>query len=244
MNELFESLNIDDKTKAELTEAFDKAVMTKSVELMETHVQEKIDEARLELEEEYKEKVEDLEETLDGYLTSVVEEFVAKNEINHEKIIDESKVLKLLEMFDGMLKASGIEMLEIQEAKTEKEILEDENSPENRLNRLEEKLSEKEHDLIEARKEADMYLKTGIVAEISEGLTVTEKEKFETLADMIEFSRDKKYVDALETIKESILSNRSEDELKESFVDGKLPQDAYKSKEIDVNAAIDYSKYV
>lgn len=243
MNELFESLSIDDKTKAELTEAFDKAVMAKSVELMESHVQEKIEEARVELEEEYKEKVEDLEETLDGYLTSVVEEFVAENEIKHERIIEEAKVEKLLEAFDTMLKVTGVEMLEIQEAKSEKEILEDENSLENKLARLEEKLTEKEHDLIEARKEAAEYLKTGIIAEISEGLTIAEKEKFETLAEMIEFSKDEKYVNALETIKENLIDNRAEG-FNESTTGTKLPEAAYKSEEVDVKAAIDFSKYV
>lgn len=243
MNELFESLNIDDKTKAELTEAFDKAVMAKSVELMESHVQEKIEEARVELEEEYKEKVEDLEETLDGYLTSVVEEFVTENEIKHEKIIEEAKVEKLLEAFDVMLKVTGVEMLEIQEAKSEKEILEDENSLENKLARLEDKLTEKEHDLIESRKEAEQYLKTGIIAEISEGLTITEKEKFETLAEMIEFSKDEKYVNALETIKENLIDNRAEG-FNESTAGNTLPEAAYKSEEVDVKAAIDFSKYV
>jgi len=243
MNELFESLNIDDKTKAELTEAFDKAVMAKSVELMESHVQEKIEEARAELEEEYQEKVEDLEETLDGYLTSVVEEFVAENEVKHERIIEESKTEKLLEMFDSMLKVAGVEMLEIQEAKTEKEIMEDENSLENRLARLEDKLTEKEHELIEAKKEATQYLKTGIIAEISEGLTISEKERFETLAEMIEFSRDEKYVNALETIKENLISNRAEG-FNESEEATKLPGAAYKSEEVDVAAAIDFSKYV
>jgi len=243
MNELFESLNIDDKTKAELTEAFDKAVMAKSVELMESHVQEKIEEARAELEEEYQEKVEDLEETLDGYLTSVVEEFVAENEVKHERIIEESKTEKLLEMFDSMIKVVGVEMLEIQEAKTEKEIMEDENSLENRLARLEDKLTEKEHELIEAKKEATQYLKAGVIAEISEGLTISEKEKFETLAEMIEFSKDEKYVNALETIKENLISNRA-DNFNESAEAAKLPGVAYKSEEVDVAAAIDFSKYV
>jgi len=242
MNELFESLSIDDKTKAELSEAFDKAVMAKSVELMESHVQEKIEEARVELEEEYKEKVEDLEETLDGYLTSVVEEFVAENEVKHQRIIEESKVEKLLETFDTMLKTMGIEMLEIQEAKSEKEILEDENSLENRLDRLEDKLSEKEHELIEARKEAQEYLRAGVIAELSEGLTLTEKEKFETLADMIEFSKDEKYISALETIKENLIDNRG-DNIQESAV-ASLPAKAYKTEEVDVAAATDFSKYI
>jgi len=246
MNELFESLNIDDKTKAELTEAFDKAVMAKSVELMESHVQEKIEEAKAELEEEYQEKVEDLEETLDGYLTSVVEEFVTENSVKHERIIDEAKVEKLLELFDNVVKVTGVEMLEIQEAKTEKEILEDADSLENRLARFEDRLSEKEHELIESRKEAELYLKSGVIAEISEGLTITEKEKFEVLSNMIPFSRDEKYVDALETIKENLISSRSPDfnESIKQVDDTKLPTVAYKSEVVDVKAATDFSKYI
>lgn len=241
MNDLFESLDINDEMKTQLSEAFDKAVMKKSVEMMDEHVETKVAEARELLEEEYAEKVEALEDTLDGYMTSVVEEFEAKYAPVYESQIQDEKAKKLLEMFDSMLVVAGVTMQEINEAKTEKEINENENSLENQIKRLSDRLSEKEDDLAEARKEANKFLKEGIIAEISKDLSMVESDKFEKLANMVTFSRDKKYVDALDTIKASILESRTEEEMTESV---RLPKDSFKSSSVDAKAAVDFSKYV
>jgi len=249
MNELFESLDINDEIKAQLSESFDKAVMAKSVELMESHVETKVNEAKEVLEEEFAEKVEDLENTLDGYMTSVVEEFVAQNEANYEAEIQDEKAKKLLEMFDAMLTVAGVEMTSISEAKDAKELAEDFDSIENQLERTTDKLAEKESTLAESRREADKFLKAGIIAETAKGLTLVETDKFEKLSEMITFNRDEKYVTALEALKESILDSRSEKAtIAESFATGSvsttLPSDAYHSEKVDVAAATDYSKYL
>lgn len=248
MDELFESLDINDEMKANLSEAFDKAVLAKSVEMMESHVEEKVNEAREVLEEEYAEKVEDLENTLDGYMTSVVEEFVAQNEQTFEAEIQDEKAKKLLEMFDAMLTVAGVKLTDINEARSERDIREDEHSIENQLARTAEKLAEKESALAEARRESNKYLKAGIIAEVKEGLSVVEASKFEKLAEMVSFERSASYVDALDTIKESIIDSRDESyvELGESVATGKtkLPASAYKADVVDVKAATDFSSYI
>lgn len=241
MNELFESLNINDEMKTQLSEAFDKAVMKKSVELLDEHVESKVAEAKELLEAEFSEKIENLEDTLDGYMTSVVEEFVTSQASIYEAEIQDEKAKKLLEMFDSMLKVSGVSMVEIQEAKLAKEILEDDSSLENQVRRLSDRLSEKEDDLAEARKEANKFLKDGIIAEVSTGLSILEADKFLKLANMVTFSRDKKYIDALDTLKTSIVETRTEDQVLESI---KLPLNSFKSQEVDVSKASDFSKYV
>ena len=247
MNELFESLDINDEMKAQLSESFDKAVMAKSVEMMDEHVETKVAEKAKVLEEEFAEKVEDLEDTLDGYMTSVVEEFVAQNEQTFEAEILDEKAKKLLEMFDAMLTVAGVTMTDIQESKTERDINEDANSLENQFARTTEKLAEKEEALAESRREADKFLKAGIIAETAKGLTLVEADKFEKLSDMITFNRDEQYVTALETLKESIIDSRSEKfvSVDESIAKGDvLPTSAYKSEVVDVKAATDFAKYV
>lgn len=244
-NELFESLDLKDEMKVQLSEAFDKAVLTKSVELMDEHVATKVEEAKVVLEEEYTEKVEDLEDTLDGYMTSVVEEFVAENAPSYETQIDDEKTKKLLEMFDAMLTVAGVTMSDINESRSERDINEDANSLENQIERLDKRLSEKEGDLAKSRREADKFLKAGVIAETKEGLTMVEGDKFEKLAEMVTFSRDETYTTALDTIKESIVDSR-DDSFNESTSTGiiKLPSDSFKSKDVDVKAATDFSKYV
>ena len=247
MNELFESLEINDEMKAQLSESFDKAVMAKSVEMMDEHVETKVAEKAELLEEEYAEKVENLEDTLDGYMTSVVEEFVAQNAPMYEAEILDEKAKKLLEMFDAMMVIGGVTLTDISEARSERDIKEDADSIENQLDRATSRLAEKESDLAEARRESDKYLKAGIIAETAKGLTLVESDKFEKLSEMITFERSEGYVSALETLKESIVDSRSETfvSVDESIATGDaLPKSAYKSEVVDVKAATDFSQYV
>jgi len=243
MEQLFESLDIDinEETQSKLTEAFDKAVMAKTVELMEEHVEVRVNEEKEKLEEEYQEKVEDLENSLDGYLQSVVEEFVEENKPVYESQIQEEKVKTLLEMFDSMLKVAGVTMLDINESHSD---YHDENDASAKLSRLEEKYNELSDKLMESRKEADKYLKSGVILEMKEGLSLLEGEKFEKLAEMVTFTKDESFVNSLETIKESIIDSRKEeDKMDESFT-GKLPENAYTEKKVDVKAATDFSRFV
>jgi len=244
MNELFESLDISEEMKANLSEAFDKAVLAKSVELMDEHIEEKVEEQKALLEAEYNEKIEALEDTLDGYLTSVVEEFVESQKSTYEAEILDEKAKKLLEMFDSMLVVAGVTLTDIQEARTERDIQEDADSLENQIARLDARLSEKEADLHEARKEADKYLKAGLIAEMKQGLTMIEAEKFERLAEMVTFERSEKYAQALDTIKESIIDSREEKFDESALNEGELPTKAFKPQEVDVESAMDFSKYI
>ncbi len=248
MNELFESLDINDEMKANLSEAFDKAVLAKSVEMMDEHVETKVNEAKEVLEEEYAEKVENLEDTLDGYMTSVVEEFVTENAASYEAQIQDEKSKKLLEMFDAMLTVAGVTMTDINESKSDRDIAEDYNSLENQIERLDKRLSEKEGDLAKSRREANKFLQAGIIAETKEGLTLVEGEKFEKLAEMVSFERSEKYAGHLDALKESIIDSRddsfNESVITESTPSIKLPGEAFKSSKVDVKAATDFSQYV
>jgi len=244
MNELFESLDINEDMKANLSEAFDKAVLTKSVEMMDEHVETKVEEAKTLLEAEYVEKVDALEDTLDGYMTSVVEEFVNEQKSSYEAEIVDEKAKKILEMFDSLLTVAGVTLTDIQEAKSERDIAEDENSLENQVARLDKRLSEKEADLHEARKESDKFLKAGFIAESKKGLTLVEGEKFEKLAEMVTFERSESYASHLDTIKESIIDGRSESFVESVESNNALPSKAFKPQEVDVAVAMDFSKYV
>lgn len=246
MNELFESMDIDQEQKVALTEAFETAVLKKTTEMLDEHVETLVNEKVEVLEEEYQEKVSLLEDSLDGYLDTVVEEFVAENAPSYEAQINEEKVKTLLEMFDNMTKVVGIDMLTINEAKELKESEDYDNSPlvvaEKEVQTLSDKVADMADKLVESRREADKFLKSGIIMESQEGLSVLEMAKFEKLAEMVTFERTADYVTKLETIKESILDARGEDfEEKET----KLPGNAFKQPEaVNPEVAMDYSQYI
>jgi cobalamin biosynthesis Mg chelatase CobN len=199
-------------------------------EYVETQLEERVEA----LEEEYKEKVDYLTEALDGYLETVVEEFIEENAPIYEQEIEQEKAKTLLEMFDKMVKIVGVDMMTIAEAK-------DASSDENRIQALEEEMANLSDKIVEARREADQYLKMGLISEMTQGLTILEKEKFEKLAEMVEFSRDPAYVSKLEAIKETILSTRSEDFNEEEV---KLGDAAFKPEVAKADAVLDFGKYV
>ncbi len=235
LNPLFESMDIDAETKAQLSEAFESAVLEEVTAKMDEYVDTKITEKTLELEEAYKEKEEYLTEALDGYMDTVVEEFVEENAPVFEAQIDEEKTKTLLEAFDTMVKVLGVDMMTIAEAK-------DESSSETKIEELTEEVSDLADRLIEAKRESDKYLKLGLISEMKEGLTVLEGEKFEKLSEMVEFSRDASYVEKLETIKESIVDSRTEDF---KMDEAELPEVAFKQPEVpSVKDALDFSKYI
>ena len=247
MNELFESMNIDKEKQVALAEAFDKAVIKKSTELMEEVVEKQVEEKVETIKEEYNEKVSLLEDSLDGYLDTVVEEFVQENAPSYEAQINDEKAKTLLEMFDQMVKVVGMDMLEIQEAKSarDQEMLESSDLyiAEEKVENLSEKVEDLNNRLVESRREADKFLKSGLINELKEGLTILEGEKFEKLADLVPFERSSSYMDKLETLKESIMSSRGEDfDVKAD--ETKLPGNAFKQPQVDVATATDYSKYI
>ncbi len=239
---MFEEMSIDQEKKVALQEAFDKAVLVKTTELMETYVEEKVSEKEALIKEEYEEKVNMLESSLDGYLDTVVDEFIAENAPSYEAQIQDEKAQTLLEMFDKMLKVAGVDMLKIQEEKDQLDEAEMKESAEYKVEELTEQVSDMANKLIEAKREADKFLQAGMINEMKEGLSLLEGEKFEKIASLVPFDRSQAYVEKLDTLKESIIDSRVE-EIKEQDVT--LPGSAFKPETIEnKQAAMDFSKYV
>jgi hypothetical protein len=194
MHPIFENLDVDAELKAQLTEAFDQAVLETVTEKLDEYVEQKLTEETVRLEEKYREKEEFLTEALDGYMETVVEEFIEENAPIYEAEIEQEKVKTLLELFDKMVTIAGVDMMSIAEAK-------EDTSLEKEIETLKEENQKLIEKTINAKREADKYLKTGLIQELGEDLTVLEKEKFAKLAEMVEFSRDPFYVEKLEVIK-------------------------------------------
>jgi len=238
VNELFESMDIEQEQKIALQESFDKAVLKTTTDLMEEFVEKEVAQKVETLEEEYKEKVEGLTESLDGYLDSVVEDFITENAPMYEAQIADEKAATVLEAFDKMAEVLGVDMLRIQEAKDTEDDAEDKDK---KLEDKDEKISELAEKLVEAKREADRFMQAGLVQQLSIGLSILEAAKFEKLSEMVAFDRSAAYLEKLETIKESILDNRADDFVAEA----NLPANAFKQEEVvDSKSAMDFSKYV
>jgi len=232
MNKLFESLDekvFTDELKKDLTEQFESAVEAKASELAEINeakvqelvevkaieiaaekieekvqeLEEKAEEFQAILEQEMNEKEETLLNQVDAYLEKVVDEFVAEAKETLDEAKKAEKSDMIIEAMEAMVVATGVDIMKITEAK-------DSTDAELKLTEKTKKYDELVEENIKLQKEADSLMKLGIIAELKEGMSVIEAEKFGKLADLVEFSKDSDYISKLETIKESIGTQKSE----------------------------------
>lgn len=137
----------------------------------------------------------DLTEKVDDYLSYVVEQWLAENQI----AVESGLRAELTEDFIGGLKnlftehyidvpAEKVDLVEELAAKVEE---------------LESKLNEEIESGIQLKKSLVESQKTEIAHEVCEGLTATQAEKVKSLAESVDYSTEEEYKDKLETIREN-----------------------------------------
>lgn len=142
-------------------------------------------------------KVIEMNESLDLFLDKVVEEFAIDAEVKLTESLKAEKSDMLIEAFEAMVVAGGMELVKIAEAK-------DETEAETKLAESIAKYDALMVENLQMKKENDDLIKAGFINEMKVGLSLVESQKFEKMADMIPFSRDAKFTEQLEVIKESV----------------------------------------
>lgn len=231
LEKLFESL--DEKVfTTELKEAlevqFNEAVEAKAAVIAEAKIEEEINslneksEAHIEFLNEKADayvamKQTEMVESLDSYLDRVISEFIAEAQTALDESIKTEKADMIIEAFDTMLTATGVEVAKIVEAKDESDV-------EKKLEESVEKYDSLVEEVIALQQENNTLIKLGVIAEMKEGLSIVEAEKFVKLADLVEFTKDEAFAAKLETIKESVKGAVEVEEIKESVkTDVKAP---------------------
>lgn len=203
LEKLFEA--IDDKIltpelKSEMEASYNEAVELKATELSEAKIQEleeKAEQFKAELEAKNEESQKELLESVDSYLNRVVDNFLSESKEKLDESLKAEKADMIIEAFDAMIVAGSVDVAKIVEAKEESMV---ESALESKTAEFDKLVEEN----IAKDKEINDLLKKGVIAEMKEGLSIVEAGKFEKLAEIVEFSRDDKYVSKLETIKESV----------------------------------------
>jgi hypothetical protein len=199
-----------DELKKEISESFttsvdakvETLVAEKLVDLVEAKEKEITDRFVAEA-AEYKTK---LLENLDEFLSLIAEEYIKENKITIEESVQGEKLESLLEGFNALLIAGGVELKTISENLDDTEAREAVVESTARIDSL-------VIENIELKKQKAELLKMGLVAEIKEGMTVIQKEKFDKLASVVEFDSNNsaKYLKSLEVLKESVIGSKSDD---------------------------------
>jgi hypothetical protein len=158
----------------------------------------------------------DLTEKVNDYLSYVVEQWIADNEI----AIETGLRSELTEDFiSGLRNLFAEHYIDVPAEKVD--LVEELAS---KVEELEANLNEEIERGIETKKALVESRKQEIAREISEGLTATQVEKIKSLAESVEFSTEDEYKDKLEAIRENYfpsgVKKATEQDLHEQVEDG------------------------
>ena len=186
-------------TDADLSEEFKEKAAT----IFETAVKTRIKEQVKILEAQYDEKLsketetvkEAMVEKVDSYLNYVVEEWMKENELAVERGIRTEIAEDFITGLKTLFKEHYIDVPE-----EKYNVLDDLTA---QKEDLESKLNEQIEKNVELTKKVSESDKASVLADVTADLADTEKEKFEAMAENIEYDSADKFKEKLETVKES-----------------------------------------
>jgi len=201
MKDLLESLEMSEEVKTSIAEAFDKQVQESS----EAKIQEALEVQKEELiklgEAFAKEHKEELKETTDLYLSELSEEVTKAQEPMLEAEVAKAKYSALVEGITAIVEAAGIDILALESKDSEKEALQEAEIKETTA-----KVDSLIKENADLRAQVSNLSKAGLLKELQEGMTETQKDSFMKLSENVEFvlSESAAFVASLTEIKESL----------------------------------------
>ena len=175
----------------------------KAATIFETAIRAKVKEESQRLQGEYETKLQedteahkaDVVEKVDSYLNYVVEEWMQENKIAIERGI-KGEIAE--DFIGGLKKLFEDHYIDVPDEKYN--VLEDQAS---KIEDLEKKLNEEIEKNVESHKTIGSLKREDIAKAVSEELTDTQKEKFNKLAEEVEYSNEEDFTTKVTTIKES-----------------------------------------
>jgi len=219
LDALFHGEELSENFMQKAATIFEAAVKVKVVEELEKF--EALYEQRLQ--EEIEEIAESLETRVDAHLDYVAEQWIAENQLSIDNGIKTEIAENLMAGLANLFMENNINLPEEQQDVVAEMAT--------RLDDMEEKLNEQIEINVELNQEIGSYIKHGIIAEVSEGLAETQKEKMFNLSEGVEFISEESFRGKIGTIKENyfpkVQSNYVEDlvEKNQDFFEG--PMAAY-----------------
>lgn len=208
------------KVLVESKETFDDSFLEEVSTIFQSGLDTAIKDKTVELERANEEKQTELEEAfaekIDAYLTYAVEQWIEENEL----AVDTSLKSQISEDFLSGLKTLFAEnYVELPEGK---EDMYDQAVKEN--TELNEQLDSAESELAKYKETCESYARKEIFDSVSEGMSETEKERFENLIESVEFETTEKYQSKLDILRKAFIDkddNVAEDVAENSTKGGK-----------------------
>jgi len=205
-----EEIDLSDDVKAligddELTEEFKDRAKTVFEAAVKTRINEAVERMEAEYSDKLKEEVDtvkgEIVEKVDSYLNYVVEEWLKQNEIAIERGI-KGEIAE--DFITGLKKLFEDHYISVPDEKFD--VLEDQAK---QIDELKDKLNEQVEKNVELNKQVGSLTRQDIVDEVASDLTDTNKEKFNKLAEEVEYSNADEFKKKVSTIKESYFSKEN-----------------------------------
>src|SRR5210317_1764346 len=182
----------------------------KAATVFEAAIKSKVKDIAEEIEADYNKKFEEetskakdeLVEKVDSYLSYVVEEWMKENELSLERGI-KGEIAE--DFISGLKKLFEDHYIDVPDEKYN--VLEDQAS---KIEELEKKLNESIEKNVELSKENGKHIRQSIIDEASKELAETQKEKFNKLAEEIDYKSEEDFRGKVSTIKESYFGKKVE----------------------------------
>jgi len=196
--QMFEGMDLSEEFKNKATLVFEAAVNASANEKAVVIAEEKIAELTEEMNESIQSTVETMVENLDSYLDYVVEEWMQENELAIESGIKVEMAESLMDGLRGLFEEHNIEV--------DEDTVDVVAELEEELDEIKEFANERINENVELAKEIAAYRAAQVFDEMSEGMTMTQRERLKSLSEKLDFANIDEYTANLETLKESFFN--------------------------------------
>lgn len=233
---MLEGVDLSEEFKSKVSLVFETAVREATNARVNEAVATLEEEFETRLVESLDEAMEEIVENLDSYLDYVVEQWMEENTVAIESGI---KVEMAESLMDGLREMFAAHNIDIDE-----ETVDVVSDLEEQVNDLQDKANEVINENIELAKEIEALRADRVFNEISEGLTVSQKERLKSLSEKLDTEDLDSYRVDLGTLKESffkvkktqVVSEEVEEEVLTEDTDVKKPVSQYASVSAIVEA--------
>ena len=205
-----EVVSVDEDLTALLSgEELSEEFQEKAKLIFEAAIASKVAESVKQIEEKYEEKLveelstykDELVERVDSYLEYVSEEWIQENRIEIEKGLKSEMTESFLAGMRGLFEEHYVSIPEDKYDVVENMV--------EKLDEMESRLNEQIEKNITLNQRLGESVADNILADVCEGLAVSQKEKMASLAEGVEFESEEKYRESLKTLKESYFPAKS-----------------------------------
>ncbi len=232
---MFEGVDLSEEFKSKVSLVFETAVREATKARVEEAVSTLEEEFQVKLEESVNEAMEEIVENLDSYLDYVVKEWLEENEVAIESGI---KVEMAESLMDGLKNLFSEHNINIDE-----ETVDVVAGLEEQVQELTDQANQAINENIELAKEIASLKADMVFEEVSEGLTVSQKERLKSLSEKLDFDDLEAYATDLNTLRESFFKTKKTQTINENVEEDEIVTEEIVKKPVSqystVNAIVE-----